>query len=170
MVVVEMTPEAQAIYDACRERDERMLEKADRDPLFEAWVRGAEMSKRIALVVACGRHVDSALVGAVVDEADMRFAARLVDWSLGLFVTGLRENMAENDHEAGMKLVLRILRRGGSVMTRSDLYRRVDGRLDARQLDGVMKYLTTSGQVEELEEQTSGRPKRSYRMLVEADA
>ena len=170
MVVVEMTAEAQAIYDACRERDERMLEQADKDPLFEAWVRGAEMTKRIALIVACGRYVDTDLAGAVVDEADMRFASRLVDWSLGLFVTGLRENMAENDHEAGMKLVLRILRRGGSVMTRSDLYRRVDGRLDARQLDGVMKYLTTSGQVEELEEQTSGRPKRSYRLLLEADA
>lgn len=170
MLVVEMTPEAQAIYDACRERDERMLEKADRDPLFEAWVRGAEMTKRIALIVACGRHVDSDLAGAVVDGDDMRFASRLVDWSLGLFVTGLRENMAENDHQANTKLVLGHLRKANRVMTRTELYRRVDARMDARQLDGVMKYLATSGQIEALEERTTGRPKTSYRLLSEEEA
>lgn len=169
MLVVEMTIEAQAIYDGCRARDERMLEKADKDPLYEAWVRGAEMTKRVALIVACGRYVDTDLAGVIVEADDMRFASRLVDWSLGLFVTGLRENMAENDHEAGMKLVLRLLRAAGRTVTRSELYRQVDGRLDARQLDGVMKYLTTSAQVEELEEQTSGRPKRSYRLLPEPD-
>lgn len=165
MLVVEMTPGAQAIYDECRQRDEKMLERADKDPLYEAWVRGAEMTKRVALIVACGRYVDTDLAGVVVDVDDMRFAARLVDWSLGLFVTNLRENMAENDHEAWMKLVMRILRAAGRTMTRSELYRRVNGRLDSRQLDGVMKYLTTSGEVEELEEQTAGRPKRSYRLI-----
>jgi len=170
MRVIEMTPAAQVIYDACRERDERMLERADKDPLFEAWVRGAEMTKRIALVVACGRYVDSDLAGAVVDEDDMRFAARLVDWSLGLFVTGLRENMAENDHQANTKLVLGHLRKANRVMTRSELYRRVDARMDARQLDGVMKYLATSGQVEALEEKTAGRPKTSYRLMAEDEA
>ncbi|GMA76327.1 hypothetical protein GCM10025880_27440 [Methylorubrum aminovorans] len=165
MRVIEMTPEAQAIYDACRERDERMLERADKDPLFEAWVRGAEMTKRIALIVACGRYVDSDLAGAVVDEADMRFAARLVDWSLGLFVSGLRENMAENDHQANAKLVLGHLRKSNRAMTRTELYRRVDARMHSRDLDAVIGYLKTSAQIEELEEQTTGRPKRSYRLL-----
>lgn len=170
MMVVEMTPEAQAIYDACRERDERMLEQADRDPLFEAWVRGAEMTKRIALIVACGRNVDNDLKGAVVDEADMRFAARLVDWSLSLFVTGLRENMAENDHQANAKLVLGHLRKVNRVMSRTELYRRVDARMNRRDLDGVVDYLVTSGQVEALEEKTgaAGRPKKSYRLMPEA--
>lgn len=167
MHIVEMTPAAQAIYDACRERDERMLEQADKDPLFEAWVRGAEMTKRIALIVACGRHVDTDLAGAVVDEADMRFASRLVDWSLSLFIAGLRENMAENDHQASAKLVLRILQGAGRIVTRTELYRRIDGRLDGRQLDGVMKYLATSAQVEALEEKTAGRTKTSYRLMPE---
>lgn len=165
MMVVEMTPEAQAIYDACRERDERMLEQADKDPLFEAWVRGAEMTKRIALIVACGRNVDNDLKGAVVDEADMRFAARLVDWSLSLFVTGLRENMAENDHQANAKLVLGHLRKVNRVMSRTELYRRVDARMNRRDLDSVVDYLVTSGQVEAMEEKTTGRLKKSYRLL-----
>lgn len=167
MVVIEMTPEAQAVYDACRERDEAMLAKSDKDPLYEAWSRAAEMTKRVALVIACGRYAEVGLDGAVVEESDMLFARRLVDWSYGLFVTGLRENMAESDHQASMKAVLAFVRGAERPVTRSELYRRMDGRLDARQLDAVTKYLTTSGQIEEMVEKTTGRPKTLYRILPE---
>ncbi|MDR7037432.1 hypothetical protein J2X36_002179 [Methylobacterium sp. BE186] len=163
MVVLEMTPGAQAIYDACRVRDEAMLARADADPLFEAWSRAAELTKRVALVVACGRYADIGLAGAVVEEVDMAFARRLVDWSLDQFMTSLRENLAENEHQAGLKLVLRFVAGVGRPVTRSEIYRRVDGKLDARQLDGVMKYLVTSGALEELVEKTGGRPKTFYR-------
>ncbi|WP_198293024.1 bifunctional DNA primase/polymerase [Methylobacterium sp. WSM2598] len=163
LVVVEMSAEAQAIYDECRARDENMLCRADEDPLYEAWSRGAELTKRVALVVACGRFAEAGLEGVIVEEGDMAFARRLVDWSFSLFVTGLRENMAENEHQAGMKAVLAFIRAAGQPVTRSDVYRRVDGRMDARQLDGVMRYLLTSGQIEELVEKTKGRPKTFYR-------
>ncbi|WP_407528416.1 DUF3987 domain-containing protein [Methylobacterium oryzisoli] len=165
MVVVEMSAEAQAIYDECRERDEDMLRRADRDPLFEAWSRGAELTKRVALIVACGRFAEDGLEGVIVEEGDMAFARKLVDWSFSLFVTGLRENMAENEHQAGLKAVLSFIRELRRPVTRSEVYRRVDGRMDARLLDGVMKYLVTSGQVEEMSEKTKGRPKTFYRLI-----
>lgn len=171
MRVVELTPAAETILAECRARDEAMLEKADHDPLFEAWVRGAEMTKRVALIVACGRYAEAGLEGCVVDADDMTFARRLVDWSLGLFITGLRENMAENDHQANAKLVLGHLRKAERVLTRTELYRRVDARMNSRDLDAVLGYLKTSGQIEELEEKTGekGRPKKSYRLLTEDD-
>jgi len=167
--VIDLTPEAETILAECRERDEAMMERADRDPLFEAWVRGAEMTKRVALIVACGRYADDSLEGCVVDESDMLFARRLVDWSLNLFVTGLRENMAENDHQANAKLVLGQIRKSARALTRTELYRRVDARMNSRDLDAVIGYLRTSGQIEEMEEKTGdkGRPKKSYRLLTE---
>jgi len=58
--------------------------------------------------VAC--YAGSGLDGAAVEEGDMAFAASLVDWSIGLFVNGLRENMAETDIQANMKMVLRFIR------------------------------------------------------------
>ncbi|MET7242471.1 bifunctional DNA primase/polymerase [Methylobacterium sp. EM32] len=162
LVVVEMTAGAQAIYAACRERDETMLARADHDPLYEAWSRAAELTKRVALIVACGRYAEDGLAGVQVEEGDMAWAQRLVDWSFSLFVTGLRENMAENEHQAGLKAVLGFIRQAGRPVNRSEVYRRVDGRMDARQLDNVMKYLVTSGQVEEMVERTKGRPKTLY--------
>ncbi|MGU3417669.1 DUF3987 domain-containing protein [Methylobacterium sp. D54C] len=169
MRVIELTPAAEAILAECRDRDEAMMERADRDPLFEAWVRGAEMTKRVALIVACGRYADDGLEGCIVDEGDMLFARRLVDWSIDLFVTGMRENMAETDFQANAKLVLGHLRKAGRVLTRSEIYRRVDNRLKSRDLEDVMASLVTSGQVELLEEQTGGRPKKSYRLLAETE-
>ena len=167
--LIGMTPEAEAILAECSERDERMLDTVDHDPLYEVWVRGAEMTKRIALIVACGRYADRGLDGCVVDGNDMAFARRLVDWSLSLFVTGLRENMAETDHQANAKAILGHLRRAGRALTRTEMYRRVDGKMNSRDLDAVLGYLKTSAQIEEMEEQTGGRPKKSYRLLAEHD-
>lgn len=55
------------------------------------------------------------------------------------------------------------IRQADRPVTRSELYRRVDGRMDARQLDTVMRDLVDSGRVEEVVERTKGRSKTSYR-------
>lgn len=170
MRIIEMTPEAAALYEDCKTRDEQMLRRSDQDPMLEVWSRAAELTKRVALIVACGRYADASLHGAVVDGSDMAFARRLVDWSMTLFVTGLRENMAENDHQASVKLVLNIIRQAGEPVTRSALYRRLDGRLDARQLDGIMKLLIESEQIAEQVIKTMGRPKKLYHIVPDQAA
>ncbi|MET7242481.1 BRO family protein [Methylobacterium sp. EM32] len=57
------------------------------------------------------------------------------------------------------------IRQANRPVTRSELYRRVDGRMDARQLDTVMRDLVDSGRVEMVVERTPGRSRTTYRTL-----
>ncbi|TNC08450.1 hypothetical protein FF100_29370 [Methylobacterium terricola] len=57
------------------------------------------------------------------------------------------------------------IRQADRPVTRSELYRRVDGRMDARQLDTVMRDLVDSGRVEVVVERTLGRSRTTYRTL-----
>ena len=164
---VDMTEAAQRIYAECEARDEERLEASDNDPMLEIWSRGAEMTKRIALIVACGRYAEFGLEGVIVDEPDMIFAKRLVDWSLSLFIAGLRENMAENDHQANAKSVLNYIRKGGKEgVSRRDLTRHLDGRLLAKDIDAVIRLLADGDSIEaRILPSSGGRPKTIYRAV-----
>lgn len=58
------------------------------------------------------------------------------------------------------------IRQADRPVTRSELYRRVDGRMDAQQLDTVMRNLVESGRVEVVVERTPGRSRTTYRTLL----
>lgn len=84
------------------------------------------------------------------------------------FVDGLRNHMAENEHQANAKLVLDIIRKGrGQGISRMDLYRRVDNRIQARELSGIIANLAEAESIEIREEKPSagtkgGRPRTTY--------
>lgn len=167
--IVEMHRKAEDIYLACQERDEAMLRAAEDDPVLETWSRAAEMTKRVALIVACGRHAANRLRGAFIDEGDMLFAKGLVDWSMETFVRGLRENMAENEHQANAKMVLGYIRKAGMIQ-RKRLYQMVDARMDSRALDAILNGLIEGGHVEvdSLEGSAKGGPKIKIYRHIEA--
>ncbi len=61
------------------------------------------------------------------------------------------------------------VRQADRPVARSELYRRVDGRMDAQQLDTVMQDLVDSGRVEVVVERTPGRSRTTYRTLPAPD-
>lgn len=162
LFVVPASPDGQAALDEYRAKAWQMILRADDDPILEIYARSAEMVKRMALILACGRHWQD-MRRCEIRPEDVSFAAGLVDWSMATFVDGLRANMAENDHQANMKEVVSIIRRAGQVK-RMHLIKRLDGKMDARTLDSVIKLAIESGDVEEAVEETAkkGRPARIY--------
>jgi hypothetical protein len=163
LFVVPASPSGQAALEEYRAKAWQMILKADEDPILEVYARSAEMVKRMALILACGRHWQD-IRRCEITPADVDFAAGLVDWSMATFVEGLRENMAENDHQASVKEVVALVRRAGSIK-RMHLIKKLDGKMDARTLDSVIKMAIESGDMEELVQESGpkgGRPSRTY--------
>ena len=162
MHVVPASPAAEAALTAYRANAFRMILRADDDPIFETWARAAEMVKRMAVVLACARHWRD-IYRAEITEQDVAFSASLVDWAMDAFVTGMRNHMSENSAQANFKMVLGLVRSAGRI-GRSELVRRVDGRLEGWILDAVIKALIEGGSIVEHAERagTRGPTKRFY--------
>ncbi len=153
-------PGAMPLLEHIMDEQERRNLESDKDMSLESWVRYADMTQRIALIVACGRCADDGLRGCIIDEPDLAFAEKFVRWSIDGFVHGLQENMAENEHQANSKLVLKHIRRHGNLKRR-DLMQWLGGRIEARQLDGIIRQLADAEQIAELKTATTakgGRP------------
>jgi hypothetical protein len=162
LFIVPASHEGAVALEAYQAKAWAMILKADEDPVFEIYARAAEMVKRMSLILACGRHWDD-MSTCEIQAEDVRFAAGLVDWALASFTNGLRHNMAETDHQANMKEVTRMIRKAGK-MRRTELIRKLDGKLDARSLDSVIKMAIEGGTIEEWKEATGekGRPATWY--------
>lgn len=165
--IIPASAEADALLADARARARAQILASDEDPVLEVYARSAEMVKRMALILACGRHWRD-MASCRIEACDVTFAANLVDWSMASFVDGLRLHMAENEHQANAKMVLAIIRNAkGRKLTRSELYRKVDDRLQARELTGILANLCEAGKIEALEERPpegakGGRPKTTY--------
>jgi hypothetical protein len=151
------SPAAERVYLAILDRVEGMVEAENNDASFFA--RTGEMAARIATIVAVGRG------SSTVSVHDMEWAASLAWWSAESMLRGVREHASENDHQANYKLVRGIVEKAGEI-SRSDLLRRIQGRVDARTLDGIIKTLLESRELLLVTDATSakgGRPKTFYR-------
>ncbi|MBI5111847.1 MAG: bifunctional DNA primase/polymerase [Rhodovulum sp.] len=163
LFVVPADATATRLMDEHYAKAREMVLRSDADPIYEIWVRAAEMVKRLSLILACARHWRD-LSHCEVQAEDVRWAAGLVDWSMGTFIEGLRNHMAETEHQANTKMVAGIIRGAGRI-TRNQLVRRLDGRLDGRVMDSVVKSLIEGGSVEQVKEEAGpkgGRPKTIY--------
>jgi len=165
LFVVPTAAEAEILLAEYRLKTRDMILKSDSDPIFEIWARAAEMVKRISLILACARHWRD-MYKCEIQPGDVRFASSLIDWSMSTFMEGIRNHMAENEYQANSKLVLNLVREAGkSGITKTDLYRKIDGRLSARDIQGIIGSLSDSGSLKALEEKAGpagGRPKVSY--------
>ncbi|QJP13292.1 hypothetical protein G3545_06280 [Starkeya sp. ORNL1] len=165
MTSVGGTPEAEARLAELADEQYDMVCGADTDPMLETWVRFTDMVRRLALIHAVGRFSDRDLHGIVVDLCDVTFAGRLVRWSLDTFVTGMRQNMVENEHQAEYKRVLGIIRTTGTIGHR-ELLRKLQGSIKARELGPMMDMMMSAGQVKPIKEPAKrGPPKVSYQFV-----
>ncbi|MCC0013824.1 MAG: bifunctional DNA primase/polymerase [Rhodobiaceae bacterium] len=137
------------------ECERTMLEKPDE---ADFWVRGAEMAIRIATIIAAGRH------GANVNTADVAYGVDFVRRSIHAMVAGARDYMAENENEAAINRIIRILKERGVVKKR-DLMRTLKG-IRAKDLRDVLAFMDEAGMIEVMQVKAErGPPAVSYRLL-----
>ncbi|TXN33918.1 bifunctional DNA primase/polymerase [Methylobacterium sp. WL19] len=161
--VIPTSREADVLLLEARAKARTWIVASDDNPMLEVYARSAEMVKRMALILACGRHWQD-MTRCRIEVCDVAYANGLVNWSMGSFVEGLSQHMAENEHQANAKMVLSMIRKAGT-MPRFKLVRQIDGRLDARTLDSVLNNLVEGGSVEKLTEasgEKGGRPRTDY--------
>lgn len=122
--------------------------------------RTVEYAIRLATIRAISRNLGS----PSVSRDDMSWGCDFAMHCAGVMVRGARDNMSENDHQANVKMVLGHIRKAGKL-ARNQLVRKIDGKLEHRVLEGIIKLLVESEQVESVEIQT-GRPGKKPEMLV----
>lgn len=162
MHVLGATDEAEAMLRAARDRQEEKMRLADDDPLYEIWVRSAEMIRRVATIVAVGRHPTTVAV-ARIEARDVAFAERLVSWSMATFQRELAQNMADTQHQADMLHVLGIIRKAKSL-TRSELIRKVNGRFNSLTMNSIMDILEGGGYITKTDDDK--KPKRGPKAKI----
>jgi len=148
------SPAAERVYLDILDRVEAMIDAEANEASYFA--RTGEMAVRIATIIAIGRRSQT------VSVEDITWAASLAWWSAESMLRGVREHASENDHQANYKLVRGIVERAGEI-GRNDLLRRVQGRVDARNLSGIISTLLESGEILMVSNPTKGRPKITYR-------
>lgn len=161
MFVVPANAEATKMLEEYKAKTRPLLIKSAEDPIYEIWGRAAEMVKRMSLSLAASRHWDS-MPSCDISSQDVQFSINLIDWAVGNFMNGLREHMSENEHQANLKLVVGLVRKVGK-MTRTELYKKLDGRIDTRALNGIIEMALESHVIEALKEDAGpkGGPKKT---------
>ncbi len=117
-------------------------------------VRAPEMAVRIATIVAAGRGNDN------VRKDDIEFGIALARNSMTHMISGADEWMTENDHEANVKRVLRLVKASGRI-THSDLLRQVRA-IRTRDLKDIIASLIAEGSILVDEVETKGRKRFDY--------
>lgn len=143
-----------------------MLFASEQDDALMLWGRFAEQVKRVAMIVAVGRCPgDPASVQ--ITAQDMTFATTLVHYSIEQFIGMVRRDMVESWVQAQHKLVLGIVRAAGTI-SRNELVRKVDGRIQRKPLDDVIAQLVEGQNIEAMNVeagQKGGRPKTVFRWV-----
>jgi len=169
-IVIPASPQAEALLKEVRAKQREMILRSDREPILEVYARSAEMVKRMALILACGRHWAD-MNRCQIEVGDVQYADNLVTWSMESFVRGLGYHMAENEKQGQAKQILGYIQESeGGQCTRNDLYRKIDGRMSGRDIQAVILSLAEADRIEVVSEKTAvggkgGRPKTVYRAI-----
>ena len=118
-----------------------MTRRAEKAPSLEPYVkRTAEQAVRLATIRAIGRDGRDAKVRA----DDMTWGISFAVESAEVAIHGIRSHLCENELQAKARMVQHALEEiwpRKPEATRSDLYRRIDGRLDPRDIDRITEML-----------------------------
>lgn len=124
-------------------------------------VRSPEMAVRIATIIAAGRGNPN------VQRSDIEYAIAMVDQSAKWMMDGAQSYMAENEHEANVRKVLRAIRKYSRVKHETLLKNLKSIR--ARDLKEILQTLRESGEIHVIEIKTAGRPKIEYQWRGETE-
>lgn len=123
--------------------------------------RTAEIACRLATIRAVGIGGED----AAVTVQDIEWGRDVALWSARRMIADTAAYMSESDHQARVKLVLRIIQASeDGYISRTALCRKVNHRFDARTLDNVIEGLRDAGQIrlEESDRRGAGRKASGY--------
>ncbi len=161
-ILVPFSPSAEVMNDENKAHQKEMMFASEHDDTLALYGRYAEQIKRVALIIAVGRHPDS-INSAQINADDMTFAKRLVEYSISQFVLMARRDMVENQVEANRKIVLDIIRRKKTI-TRSELLRTVRS-IGGRDMREIIQLLEDAHCIVGQEIKTPGRTKHVFKYV-----
>lgn len=120
--------------------------------------RTAEQAVRLATIRAIGINPERPEITA----EDLGWGIQFARMSADLMIAGAAEHMSENEHQANTKMVTSIIRKAGKL-SRNELVRKLNGKLENRAFDGIMKMIEEGGAVEKLVEEPGkkGGPRKT---------
>jgi len=127
-------------------------------PTAAVAARWYEMLRRLALIAA----VADDPISPLLDIQHLEWARGIVDASQGMMLAGVREFVADTQHEADAK---RVLRSVGSEWESASAICRKNRWISRRDRDDILAQLVESGDIEAKREKTPGRPLMSYRRV-----
>lgn len=139
-----------------KDLDNKMFERPDEADFL---ARGAEMSIRIATIVAAGKHARS------VEAEDIDFAIAIVQDSMAMMMAGARDYMADNEHHANALSIVRALKGNNGIMRHRILVKKMY-RMRPRDLRDLLQMMKEAGQIEAIEIQPKRGPKAAGWRLV----
>lgn len=155
-IVVDATPEAGAVFDALAAMVDAELAKPD-ETGRSLWARAEEKACRLALIYACSANAQK----PVIDEDAARWACDLSSYLTRRMLYIAHEWVADGVFDARQKRVVRVVRKAGGKISRSELCRKTQW-LTQRERQEVIDNLLETQQVRQEEEPTATRPRVWY--------
>jgi hypothetical protein len=160
-LTVPMDAEATAIFDALDDEMTRRQRAAIGSDQSAALARVWENAAKVALIKAVSANPAAPVVRAV----DAAWAREVVDHCVATLLIQAERHLADNEHEANHKKVLRLLDSAGAAgLTRSEFYRKTHFLGDRR--DAVVAALTAAEDIEVSVIPTRTRPRSVYRRIM----
>ncbi len=154
--MIPYSEEAGAIFDRMAALVDAELSKPDSDGR-SLWARAEEKACRLALIYSCSAARDS----PVINASAARWACELSEYLTRRMLFVAHEWVAEGLFDARQKRVLRIIRRTGGRIGRSELCRRTQW-LTQRERQEVIDNMIETGQITVIATPTATRPKVEY--------
>ncbi|WP_395697310.1 DUF3987 domain-containing protein [Methylocella sp.] len=147
------------VADAFDDLREKMVDRVDEDDSGPLFSRTAEYSVRLATVRAVSRDG----LRASVTAADLDWGTNVALWSASRMAREAELRIADNLAQAQAKEVLRAIVGARRPISHSELVRKLQHKLRARDLKETLESLREAGDVIEETVSTSGRPRKVYR-------
>lgn len=155
-IVVPMTDEGGQVFDDLADMVDVELDRPDESGR-SLWARVEEKACRLALIYACSVNREA----PAIDEDAARWACDLSTYLTRRMLFVCHEWVAEGLFDARQKRVLRIIRRAGGSLSRSELCRKTQS-LTQRERQEVIDNLLETGQLVRSDVPTGGRRRATY--------
>lgn len=157
--IIEAASPAVAVFDELAERVDAELAQAERRGIGGAslWARAEEKACRLALIYACSKNHEAPLI----NEEAAQWACDLSSYLTRRMLFAAGEWVADGQFDAKQKRVLRVVRRAGGKISRSDLCRKTQW-LTQRERQEVLDNLLETSQIMLVSEPTATKPRLTY--------
>jgi len=158
-IVIPTSDEAGAVFDELAGIVDVELERPEESGR-SLWARAEEKACRLALVYACSANHEEPRI----DAHAARWACDLSAYLTRRMLFICHEWVADGQFDAKQKRVLRVIRRAGGTITRSELCRKTQS-LTQRERQEVIDNLLETGQIVQDQTPTATKPRLAYAIV-----